>query len=93
MGRALFALTRCRFRAIPHRPLYGHPGPDERRRFAAGSRRVALKEAQVRGLSDGSCHEVYKRYFDPEALADELGGVRTLFSGTWFGAVGAHATR
>ncbi len=50
---------------------------------------VESEETQVRVLSDGSRHEVYKRYLDPEALAEELGGGRTLFSGTWFVVVGA----
>ena len=87
--------------------FYGHLDPDERGRFLAEARRVAREivvidsalrdgaepeETQVRVLSDGSRHEVYKRYFDPEALAEELGGGRTLFSGTWFVMVGASAT-
>jgi hypothetical protein len=32
---------------------------------------------------------VYKRYFEPGSLADELGGGRTLFTGRWFVAVQA----
>jgi hypothetical protein len=40
-------------------------------------------------LSDGSRHKVYKRYFDSETLAKELGRGRTLLSGTWFVAVSA----
>ena len=83
--------------------FYGHLDPGERERFLAEARRVAREivvidsalrdgvepeETQERVLSDGSRHEVYKRYFDPEVLAEELGGGRTLFSGTWFVAVG-----
>ncbi len=84
--------------------FYGHLNPHERERFLTEARRVAdeivvidsalrdgvePEETQVRVLSDGSRHEVHKRYLDPEALAEELGGGRTLFSGTWFVVVGA----
>lgn len=83
--------------------FYGHLNSPERTRFLAEARRVAdeivvvdsalrdgvePEETQERILSDGSRHEVYKRYFDPEVLAEELGGGRILFSGTWFVAVG-----
>ena len=44
-------------------------------------------EWQERILNDGSRWQVYKRYFEPDALADELGGGRTLFAGRWFVAV------
>ena len=84
--------------------FYGHLDPGERERFLAEARRVAdevvvvdsalregvrPEETQERVLSDGSSHEVYKRYFDAEALAEELGGGRTLFCGTWFVVVAA----
>ncbi len=84
--------------------FYGHLDPQERGRFLAQARRVAREivvvdsalrdgvkpeEVQERVLSDGSRHRVYKRYFDPEELAGELGGGETLFSGTWFVVVGA----
>ena len=49
------------------------------------------EETQMRVLSDGSRHEVYKRYFTGEGLAKELGGGKVLFSGTWFMAVDAAA--
>jgi hypothetical protein len=39
---------------------------------------------QERILGDGSRWEVYKRYFEPEELADELGGGEILLAGTWF---------
>ena len=44
-------------------------------------------EQQERVLNDGSCWEVFKRYFEPNALARELGGGETLFAGRWFVAV------
>jgi hypothetical protein len=50
---------------------------------------VEPEERQQRVLSDGSRHEVYKRYFDSDSLARELGNGRTLLAGTWFVAVSA----
>ena len=35
-------------------------------------------------LNDGSRHEVYKRYFTGDGLADELGGGEVLMDGAWF---------
>jgi len=82
--------------------FYGHLDPEQRARFLAEARRVAQElvvvdsalradvdseEHQERVLNDGSCWEVYKRYFEPDALADELGGGETLFAGHWFVAV------
>lgn len=40
-------------------------------------------------LNDGSTHRVYKRYFDPGDLAQELGSDRLLFHGRWFVLVGS----
>jgi hypothetical protein len=40
-----------------------------------------------RVLSDGSRHEVFKRWFEPDELAEELGGGAILHTGTWFVAV------
>ena len=48
---------------------------------------VEPEERQERILNDGSRWEVYKRYFEPDALADELGGGETLLAGRWFVAV------
>lgn len=45
---------------------------------------------EERVLSDGSRHEIYRRYFDAEGLAKELGG-RILFAGEWFSVVVARA--
>lgn len=79
--------------------FYGHLDLDERARFLTEARRVAHElviidaalrdgvepeEYQERVLNDGSRHQVYKRYFDPDALTEELDGGTTLFSGTWF---------
>jgi ubiquinone/menaquinone biosynthesis C-methylase UbiE len=82
--------------------FYGHLDPEQRERFLAEARRVAHElvvvdsalrddvepeEYQERVLNDGSRWEVYKRYFEPDALARELGGGETLFAGRWFVAV------
>jgi len=82
--------------------FYGHLHPDQRAQFLAEARRVARElvvadsalrddvepeEHQERMLNDGSRWEVYKRYFQPDALARELGGGETLFAGRWFVAV------
>jgi ubiquinone/menaquinone biosynthesis C-methylase UbiE len=84
--------------------FYGHLDEDERRRFLAEARRVApelvvldsawreelpREEVQERLLRDGSRWEVYKRYFEPEQLAAELGDGRTVFAGRWFVVVAA----
>ena len=42
------------------------------------------EERQTRTLNDGSSYRVYKRYFDADALAAELGGGRVLHAGDWF---------
>jgi len=79
--------------------FYGHLLEAERRPFLAQARRVAPslvvldaalqaggrpEEWQERKLNDGSRHRVYKRFFTPEGLADELGGGRVLHAGDWF---------
>ena len=48
-------------------------------------RDVAQYEERI--LNDGTRWEVFKRYFDPDELAVELGGGETLFAGRWFVAV------
>ena len=82
--------------------FYGHLEHKERERFLREARRVAPElvvvdassrhspvdeEWQERILNDGSRWEVYKRYFTPEALAEELGGGERVFAGAWFVAV------
>jgi ubiquinone/menaquinone biosynthesis C-methylase UbiE len=46
---------------------------------------------QERVLNDGSHFEVYKRYFDAEDLAAELGGGNVLHASDWFVMVGVGA--
>ena len=79
--------------------FYGHLQEGDGRRFLAEARRVAPElvvvdaarqhatvdeEWQPRVLSDGSRWHVYKRYFEPERLAAELGSGEVLHSGRWF---------
>jgi ubiquinone/menaquinone biosynthesis C-methylase UbiE len=78
--------------------FYCHLERDERARFLAEARRVApelVVVASIRGagdeaerweerrLKDGSLWTVYKRVFDGEDLAEELGG-ELVFKGNWF---------
>jgi hypothetical protein len=42
-------------------------------------------------LNDGSRWDVFKRYFTPEELAEELGSGRVLHSGRWFVMVSSGA--
>ena len=78
--------------------FYCHLVEEERRRFLAEARRVAdevvvlgsrhdgdeLPERwEQRALKDGTTWPVFKRVFDPDALADELDG-EVLHAGTWF---------
>jgi demethylmenaquinone methyltransferase/2-methoxy-6-polyprenyl-1,4-benzoquinol methylase len=84
--------------------FYGHLAEEERDRFLTEARRVAPElvvvdsalrddvqpvEWQERILNDGSRWEVFKRYFEPEELAAELGGGETIFAGRWFVAARA----
>jgi ubiquinone/menaquinone biosynthesis C-methylase UbiE len=84
--------------------FYGHLEDPERTVFLREARRVAPElvvvdsaltddvqpvEWQERVLTDGSRWQVYKRFFEPEELARDLGGGRTLFGGRWFVAVQA----
>src|SRR3954453_17044593 len=85
--------------------FYGHLEEADRQIFLAEARRVGSElvvvdsalndqaepvEWQERVLNDGSRWQVYKRFFEPKQLAEELGGGRTLFGGRWF--VGAQTT-
>jgi demethylmenaquinone methyltransferase/2-methoxy-6-polyprenyl-1,4-benzoquinol methylase len=84
--------------------FYGHLEEAARVKFLAEARRVAgelvvadsairpdheVVEWQERVLNDGSRHEVYKRYFTGEGLAEELGGGEVLHAGPWFVVVRA----
>jgi ubiquinone/menaquinone biosynthesis C-methylase UbiE len=79
--------------------FYGHLEGPTRHAFLAEARRLApelivvdsatrpdheREEWQTRVLNDGSRHQVYKRYFDPDALAAELGGGIVLHVSDWF---------
>jgi ubiquinone/menaquinone biosynthesis C-methylase UbiE len=79
--------------------FYGHLEPGQREAFLAEARRVARElvvvdsavrpdhervEWQERVLNDGSRFEVYKRYFDADELAAELGGGTVLHASDWF---------
>jgi ubiquinone/menaquinone biosynthesis C-methylase UbiE len=79
--------------------FYGHLEEEERLGFLTEARRVArelvvvdsalhdgveAEEWQERVLNDGSRWEVFKRYFTPEGLAEELGSGRILHAGRWF---------
>jgi ubiquinone/menaquinone biosynthesis C-methylase UbiE len=94
------------FERVSAMHFYGHLVPGERERFLDEARRVAPElvvvdaalrddvepeEWQERILSDGSRWTVYKRYFAPEVLVDELGGGEILHAGRWFVAVRSHA--
>jgi ubiquinone/menaquinone biosynthesis C-methylase UbiE len=89
--------------------FYGHLEAGAREAFVAHARRVApelvvvdsavrpdhaREEWQTRLLNDGSRYQVYKRYFDPDELAAELGGGTVLHASAWFVmvATGAAAT-
>ena len=76
--------------------FYCHLEEGDRKRFLAEARRVARELVIVpsqrdsgklpagyeeRVLTDGSRWQVYKRYFEPQELLDELGGGELLFQG------------
>jgi ubiquinone/menaquinone biosynthesis C-methylase UbiE len=83
--------------------FYGHLRARDRERFLSEARRVASSLVVVdaarrpggpaedfpeRTLRDGSKHRVYKRWFEPDELAREIGG-EPVFAGEWFVAVSA----
>ena len=82
--------------------FYGHLDAAQRAEFVRVARTLADELVIVdsasradrpdetweeRVLNDGSRHEVYKRRFTADALAEELGGGETLHAGPWFVAV------
>jgi demethylmenaquinone methyltransferase/2-methoxy-6-polyprenyl-1,4-benzoquinol methylase len=84
--------------------FYGHLEPADREAFVAEARRVATQivvadaarrpghepdEWQQRPISDGISYPVFKRFFLPDQLVDELGGGDVLFAGDWFVVVAA----
>ena len=79
--------------------FYGHLEDGAREAFLTEARRLApelvvvdsavrpdheREEWQPRVLNDGSRHQVYKRYFDPDELAAELGGGTVRHANDWF---------
>lgn len=48
---------------------------------------VPAERMDRRVLSDGSRHEVFKRWFEPDELVQELGGGDVIHAGRWFVAV------
>ena len=79
--------------------FYGHLEEPERQTFVSEARRVGRElividsavrpdhereEWQTRVLNDGSRFSVYKRYFDAEELADQLGSGTVLHQSPWF---------
>jgi demethylmenaquinone methyltransferase/2-methoxy-6-polyprenyl-1,4-benzoquinol methylase len=88
--------------------FYGHLEGSDRNAFLAEAHRVASElvvvdstrrpehepeEWQQRILNDGSRYAVYKRFFEPEALAQELGGGTVLHAGRWFVMVSSRSPR
>jgi ubiquinone/menaquinone biosynthesis C-methylase UbiE len=84
--------------------FYCHLEEPERRRFVSEARRVAPELVVVgsirrdgveparweeRILNDATRWTVYKRYFEPDALAEELGGGEVLHAARWFVVVRA----
>ncbi len=84
--------------------FYGHLEPDDRDRFLAEARRLApelivadsavrpdheREEWQERKLNSGSRFHVFKRYFDADELAQELGDGEVLLASPWFVVVRA----
>jgi demethylmenaquinone methyltransferase/2-methoxy-6-polyprenyl-1,4-benzoquinol methylase len=85
--------------------FYGHLEPPDRAAFLTEARRVSPEivvadaarrpghepdEWQQRAISDGTTYPVFKRFFLPEQLVDELGGGgEIVFAGDWFVAVRA----
>ena len=79
--------------------FYGHLDETQRAVFLREARRVApelviadasrershtAEEWSERVLRDGSTWRVYKRWFDPSDLLDELGGGEVVHAGPWF---------
>jgi demethylmenaquinone methyltransferase/2-methoxy-6-polyprenyl-1,4-benzoquinol methylase len=79
--------------------FYGHLDETQRAVFLREARRVAPElviadasrershtgeEWSERVLNDGSSWQVYKRWFTPDGLLDELGGGAVLHAGPWF---------
>jgi demethylmenaquinone methyltransferase/2-methoxy-6-polyprenyl-1,4-benzoquinol methylase len=85
--------------------FFGHLEEADRDAFLREARRVARELVvidsartddtpaaawQERILNDGTSWQVYKRWFTPNELADEIRGGEILFGGDWFVAVSSH---
>jgi ubiquinone/menaquinone biosynthesis C-methylase UbiE len=92
------------FERVTAMHFYGHLESGDRERFVSEARRVGgelvivdaavrpdaePEQWQERVLKDGSRWTVYKRYFTPAGLREELGGGDVVFDGDWFVAVRA----
>ena len=90
------------FERVASGHFYGHLEPPDRARFLAAARRLApellvidsarredvpAERMDPRVLNDGSRHEVFKRWFEPDELRAELGGGDVVHAGHWFVAV------
>jgi SAM-dependent methyltransferase len=90
------------FERVASGHFYGHLEPPDRARFLAAARRLApellvidsarradvpAERIDTRVLNDGSRHEVFKRWFEPDELRAELGGGDVVHAGHWFVAV------
>src|SRR5215213_1967922 len=90
------------FERVASGHFYGHLEPPDRARFLAAARRLApellvidsarradvpAERIDTRVLNDGSRHEVFKRWFERDALRAELGGGDVVHAGRWFVAV------
>jgi ubiquinone/menaquinone biosynthesis C-methylase UbiE len=84
--------------------FYGHLEANDRERFVEEARRVAPElvvvdsitrldeepeQVQERILNDETRWTVYKRYFEPEQLTEELGGGEVVLANRWFVVVRA----
>jgi SAM-dependent methyltransferase len=89
------------FERVAASHFYGHLEDPERAGFLATAARLAPELLIVdsarredvpaarmdpRVLNDGSRHAVFKRWFEPDELAEEIGG-RVVHAGRWFVAV------
>jgi len=90
------------FERVASGHFYGHLEPPDRARFLVAARRLApellvidsarradvpAERIDTRVLNDGSRHEVFKRWFEPDELRAELGGGDVVHAGHWFVAV------
>jgi SAM-dependent methyltransferase len=90
------------FERVAAEHFYGHLEQEDRARFLAQARRLApellvvdsarradvpAERMDARVLADGSRYVVFKRWFEPARLAQELGGGEVVHAGRWFVAV------